>query len=148
MRCPYCHFMDSKVIDSRVKEDGEIIRRRRQCLSCGKRFTTREQIETPLLLVVKSDGRREPFDPEKLKKGIIIACVKRSISLSTIESIVNKVEINLRDRGLDEIDSRLIGELVISELKQIDEVAYVRFASVYRNFRDKEEFIHELNELH
>lgn len=147
MRCPFCNFNDTKVIDSRAKNEGRIIRRRRECLKCGKRFTTREQIEQPLLLVVKNDGRREPFNREKLKNGIGIACTKRPISLDIIEGIVSKIESEIRDSGHDEVNSKLVGQLVMGHLKSLDEVAYVRFASVYRKFSDKEEFISELKEL-
>jgi len=147
MICPFCNFQDSKVIDSRARENGKVIKRRRQCLQCGKRFSTREQVEMSLLLVVKSDARREPFEREKLKRGIIIACAKRSVTSETIEKIVNTVEGKLRESGVDEIESNKIGELVIRELKAVDEVAFVRFASVYRKFQDKEEFLNELNDL-
>lgn len=147
MKCPYCGNNDSKVIDSRAKDNGKVIRRRRECLECGKRFTTREEVDKPLLLVVKTDGRREPFERQKLVKGLIVACTKRPISVDIIETITTRVEANLRESGHEEIDSREIGELVMRELKQIDEVAFVRFASVYRKFADKDEFLAELNEL-
>jgi transcriptional repressor NrdR len=147
MKCPYCNYYDSKVIDSRAKNNGRLIRRRRECLECGKRFTTREEVEMSLLLVIKMDGRREPFDPEKLRRGIITACAKRPISSETIATVVSRVENQLRESGQDEVASQRIGELVMRELKSVDEVAYVRFASVYRKFSDKEEFITELNEL-
>lgn len=147
MRCPYCHYYDTKVIDSRAKNEGKVIRRRRECLECGKRFTTREEVDQPVILVVKSDGRREPFDRQKMKKGIMIACTKRPISIDTIESIVSKVEGYTLESAHEEIDSHDLGQIIMRELKKVDEVAYVRFASVYRNFADKEEFISELNEL-
>jgi len=147
MRCPFCNYNDTKVIDSRAKNEGRIIRRRRECLKCNKRFTTREQIEQSFLLVIKNDGLREPFSREKLKSGIRIACNKRPISMDTIESIVSKIESEIHDSCHDEVDSKLIGQLVMRQLKSLDEVAYVRFASVYRKFSDKEEFISELKEL-
>jgi len=145
MRCPYCKFADSKVIDSRSINEGQVIRRRRECLRCIQRFTTKEHIAT--LMVVKVDGRREPYDYEKLKRSLQIACIKRSISTSTIDDIVLKIEGNLRDKSQGEVQSRAIGELVMSCLRELDEVAYVRFASVYRNFQDKDEFMTELEEL-
>lgn len=147
MKCPFCNFNDTKVIDSRAKNEGRIIRRRRECLKCSKRFTTREQIEQPLLLVIKSDSNREPFDREKLIRGLQTACTKRPISINTIENIVTKIEGQIRDSGRDEVETHLIGQLVMANLKTLDEVAYVRFASVYRKFSDKEEFISELKEL-
>ena len=147
MKCPYCQFHDSKVIDSRAKNDNREIRRRRECLKCGKRFTTREQVENSLLLVVKSGGRREPFDRTKLKQGVIIACAKRPITSEAIEQIVAKTEGQLRENGKDEIEAHKIGNLVMTHIKAVDEVAYVRFASVYRKFRNKAEFIKELNAL-
>ena len=147
MKCPFCNNMETKVIDSRAKDNGKIIRRRRECLKCGKRFTTREEVDQPLLLVIKSDGRREPFDRTKLKQGLLIACTKRPITSDTIESIVSNVEAQLHEMGQDEINSKDIGTLVMIALKPVDEVAYVRFASVYRQFKNKEEFINELNSL-
>lgn len=147
MKCPFCNHMETKVIDSRAKDNGKTIRRRRECLSCEKRFTTREEVDQPLLLVVKSDGRREPFDRSKLKQGLLIACTKRPITSDTIESIVSNVEAQLHETGHDEINSKDIGTLVMISLKSVDEVAYVRFASVYRQFKNKEEFVNELNAL-
>lgn len=148
MRCPYCFHPDTKVIDSRSKSDGKMIRRRRECLKCQRRFTTREEIDNPLILVIKSDGRREQFDREKLKKGLMIACIKRPISSDTLESIVTRVETQIRESGTEEVDAHNIGKYVMKELRYVDEVAYVRFASVYRKFDDKEEFIKELNALY
>lgn len=145
MRCPYCKFADSKVVDSRSINEGQVIRRRRECLRCKQRFTTKEHIAT--LMVVKADGRREPYDQEKLKRSLQIACIKRPISTSTRDDIALKVEGNLRDKSQGEVQSREIGELVMRCLRELDEVAYVRFASVYRNFQDKEEFMTELKEL-
>ncbi|MCK5738929.1 transcriptional repressor NrdR [bacterium] len=147
MKCPYCQFHDSKVIDSRAKNNNREIRRRRECLKCGKRFTTREQVENSLLLVVKSNGRREPFDRTKLKQGVIIACAKRPVTSDAIEQIVARTEGQLRENGKDEIEAHKIGNLVMTHIKAVDEVAYVRFASVYRKFRNKIEFIKELNAL-
>ncbi|MBN1348603.1 transcriptional repressor NrdR [candidate division KSB1 bacterium] len=147
MKCPFCNHTDTKVIDSRVKNEGRIIRRRRECLNCSKRFTTREQIEQPLLLVIKSDGSREPFNRDKLFAGIQIACTKRPVSIDSLENLVTTIENEIRDSGRDEVDAHLIGELVMRHLKTLDEIAYVRFASVYRKFSDKEEFMNELREL-
>lgn len=147
MRCPYCKYEDSKVIDSRASNEGRVIRRRRECLRCKRRFTTREYVEESPLMVVKADGRREIYDQEKLKRSLQIACNKRPISTARLDEIVSEIERTLRDKGQDEIQSREIGELVINYLKNLDEVAYVRFASVYRNFQDKEEFMSELEGL-
>ena len=147
MRCPYCGADESKVIDSRPTEDGEKIRRRRECLSCKKRFTTYEKIETSPIMVVKKDMRREPFNASKIKEGLIHACQKRPISMKDIDNIVEKVEKQVYAAGEDEISSRRIGEAVMGELKQLDEVAYVRFASVYRQFTDVSSFMDELNKL-
>ncbi|MFQ5823623.1 MAG: transcriptional regulator NrdR [bacterium] len=147
MRCPYCKFEDSKVIDSRASNEGRVVRRRRECLHCKRRFTTKEHVEETPLMVVKSDGRRENYDQVKLKRSLQIACNKRPISTSTLDGIVIKIEGIFRDKGRDEVHSREIGELVINYLRGLDEVAYVRFASVYRNFQDKEEFMSELEGL-
>lgn len=147
MRCPFCKFEDSKVIDSRSSNDGKVVRRRRECLECKRRFTTKEHVEESPLMVVKADGRREIYDQEKLRRSLQIACKKRPISTSAVDKIVSKVEGSLRDKSQDEIKSREIGELVINHLRDLDEVAYVRFASVYRNFQDKEEFLSELEGL-
>lgn len=147
MRCPYCHTNNSKVIDSRSKSDGSVIRRRRECISCERRFTTKEYIEETPILVIKSDQRREVFNREKLKQGIVLACTKRPVSINQIESIVNQVENSLRDQSKEEITTKEIGLLVMTHLKQLDHIAYVRFASVYRKFQDKDEFLVELQEL-
>lgn len=147
MKCPYCGNQNSKVIDSRTKSNGSIIRRRRECISCRRRFTTKEYVEETPLIVVKADKRRENFNREKLKQGIQLACSKRPISNEKIEEIASKVENELREQVLDEISSTEIGRLVMLHLKKLDQVAYVRFASVYRKFQDKEEFITELQEL-
>ncbi|NIR51821.1 transcriptional repressor NrdR [candidate division KSB1 bacterium] len=147
MRCPFCKYEDSKVIDSRSSSDGRVIRRRRECLNCAKRFTTKEYVEESPLMVVKVDGRREQYDRDKLKRSLRVACKKRPISTGTLDEIVTKTEAVLRDKFQDEIPSREIGELVMGYLEQLDEVAYVRFASVYRNFQDKEAFMNELTGL-
>ncbi|MDZ7269098.1 MAG: transcriptional regulator NrdR [candidate division KSB1 bacterium] len=147
MRCPYCHHEDSRVIDSRTSNEGRVVRRRRECLSCQKRYTTKEYIEETPLIVVKGDGRREPFNREKILHGIQIACSKRPVSMETINQCVDEIESRLRDGNHEEISSRLIGQLVMEKLRKIDEVAYVRFASVYRKFQAKEEFLEELKGL-
>ena len=147
MRCPFCKSKDTAVIDSRASEDGFSIRRRRECLRCGRRFTTYEKIETSPIMVVKKDMRREPFNASKMKEGLIHACQKRPISMKDIDNIVEKVEKQVYAAGEDEISSRRIGEAVMAELKQLDEVAYVRFASVYRQFTDVSSFMDELNKL-
>ena len=147
MRCHFCNYEDSKVIDSRSSSDGEIVRRRRECLECARRFTTKEYIEESPLVVVKIDGRREVYDQEKLKRSLQIACKKRPVATASLHDIVGRIEGVLRDRFQEEVPSREIGEIVIKELRSLDEVAYVRFASVYRNFQDKEEFISELEGL-
>ncbi|RMF06143.1 transcriptional repressor NrdR [Candidatus Woesearchaeota archaeon] len=147
MKCPYCSSSDIKVVDKRDTEDGKSIRRRRECLNCGKRFTTYERVDMINLIVVKKDGRREQFDRDKLKLGIIRACEKRPVSADKIESIVSDIEARLRNDESIEISSERIGELVMSRLKRIDKVAYIRFASVYREFADLEEFEKELAKL-
>ncbi|RLJ10035.1 MAG: hypothetical protein DRP15_01440, partial [Candidatus Aenigmatarchaeota archaeon] len=147
MKCPYCSSENTRVIDKRETGDMSITRRRRECLNCGKRFTTYERIESVDLVVVKKDGRREPFDRQKLQRGITKACEKRPISTETIEDIVNEIESELRRLNLPEVESRLIGELVMKKLKEVDKVAYIRFASVYKEFRDIESFENELKKL-
>ncbi|SPD76209.1 transcriptional repressor of nrd genes [uncultured Desulfobacterium sp.] len=147
MKCPYCMKLDNKVIDSRLSKDGRMIRRRRECLGCGRRFTTYEKLEDVLPMVVKKDGRREPFNREKIIAGISMACRKRPISMANIEEFVDSLEIYFQELGKKEIDSSEIGERVVSELKRWDEVAYVRFASVYRQFKDISEFMSELEEI-
>jgi len=147
MRCPYCGKDDDKVVDTRSMEDGKAIRRRRLCLHCQRRFITLEEIEDKTLYVVKSDSRREPYDRKKLTRSLQLACTKRPISVEQIEQLVDQIETDIRSLFVKEISSRRIGEMVITSLRQLDEVAYVRFASVYRNFRDKEEFLKELNQL-
>jgi transcriptional repressor NrdR len=147
MKCPYCSEIENKVIDSRLSKDGRTIRRRRECTECGRRFTTYEKLEEILPLVVKKDGRREPFSREKIMEGIKKACQKRPISITRIEEFVDALELHFQELGKKEIDSKEIGEMVISNLKEWDDVAYVRFASVYRQFRDISEFMAELEEI-
>ena len=147
MRCPYCNFEDSRVIDSRTSNEGRVVRRRRECLSCQKRFTTKEYLEEVPLIVVKGDGRREPFNREKILHGIQVACSKRPVSTEAIDHLVDVVEAKLRDGNRDEVSSRQIGQLIMDGLRGVDEVAYVRFASVYRKFQAKEEFLEELKGL-
>jgi transcriptional repressor NrdR len=147
MRCPFCGKDEDKVVDSRSRNDGRAIRRRRQCLQCGRRFITIEEIEDKTLYVIKSDGRREDYDRKKLMRGIQIACNKRPIPIEEIDKIVEKVEAEIESELVKEIESRKIGELVSKLLRKLDEVAYVRFASVYRNFQDKDEFLKELRKL-
>ncbi|MCI6640205.1 MAG: transcriptional regulator NrdR [Pygmaiobacter massiliensis] len=147
MKCPYCGETESKVIDSRPADDGERIRRRRECLSCEKRFTTYESIETVPLMVVKKDGSREAFDRQKLLTGLLRACQKRPVPIGTLENAVDEIEQTLLNSLSREVSSLEVGELAMKELKQIDEVAYVRFASVYRQFSDINTFMEELKEL-
>ncbi len=147
MKCPFCPHTESKVIDSRVSKDNAIIRRRRECEKCAKRFTTYERVEEPLPAVVKKDGRREPFDRMKIAGGIRRACEKRPVSTETIEAVVDNIERWAQELAESEIDASAIGEKVMEELHNLDQVAYVRFASVYRQFKDINEFMKELNEL-
>lgn len=147
MKCPYCSFEESKVIDSRSADDGERIRRRRECLKCGKRFTTHEVIETVPLIVVKRDKSREVFDRNKLTAGILRACEKRPVSIEQIDNIVDSIEAKLQSSVDREVTSMKIGELAMERIKDIDEVSYVRFASVYRQFKDINTFMEELNKL-
>ncbi len=147
MKCGKCGCMDSKVIDSRMSEDGTSIRRRRECLGCGRRFTTYEVIESTPVLVIKSDGTRQPFDPDKIRRGVIKACEKRPVTAEKINKLVSDVERQVYNTLLQEISSKEIGELVMKELKDLDEVAYVRFASVYRDFRDVTTFVEFISGL-
>ena len=147
MKCPFCNYMESKVLDSRLSKEMDTIRRRRECLKCAKRFTTAERLEEGLPLVVKKDGRREIFDRAKILGGLKKACEKRPISVTNLEKIVSRIEYNLLEKGEREMKATEIGEMVMDELKNLDEVAYVRFASVYRQFRDINEFMSELTEL-
>lgn len=147
MKCPFCDFQDSKVIDSRPTEEGSSIRRRRECISCGKRFTTYEKVESLPIMVIKKDETREPFDREKILTGIIHACRKRQVSMEKMVEMVDNIESELQNMMDREITSTQIGEMVMSELKKTDDVAYVRFASVYREFKDINTFMDELNSL-
>lgn len=147
MKCPYCSEIDNKVIDSRLSKDGRMIRRRRECIPCGRRFTTYEKLEEVLPMVIKKDGRREPFNREKIISGMKKACQKLPISITKIEEFVDSLEFYFQEIGHKEIDSKEIGERVINKLKEWDEVAYVRFASVYRQFKDINEFMAELEEI-
>ena len=147
MKCPYCSYPESKVIDSRPTDEGERIRRRRECLQCGKRFTTYEIIETVPLMVVKKDKSREAFDHNKLLGGLLRACEKRPVSLEQLEEIVSEIENKLQNSLDREIPSSLIGTYAMEKLKEVDEVAYVRFASVYRQFRDINSFMEELSKI-
>ena len=147
MKCPFCGHADSKVIDSRPTDEGERIRRRRECTKCGKRFTTYEIIETVPLIVVKKDGTRESFDRVKLFNGLLRACEKRPVPVETIEKAVTDIESSLQNSLEKEVTSGKIGELAMEKLKDIDEVAYVRFASVYRQFKDVSTFVDEVTKL-
>ena len=147
MKCPFCDNHDTKVIDSRPTEDGHAIRRRRGCDKCNKRFTTYEKVEESILMVVKKDGKRQAFDRRKVLNGIAKACEKRPVSLSAMEAMVDEIERQLNNRMEKEVDSDYIGELVMNELRKADEVAYVRFASVYRQFTDVNTFIKEIEKL-
>lgn len=147
MRCPYCSYAESKVTDTRTVDDGEKIRRRRECIKCGRRFTTHESIEIIPIIVVKRDKSREPFDRNKLLSGLLRACEKRPVPLETVEGIVDTIETKLQCSLEHEVKASVIGELAMAALKQIDEVSYVRFASVYRQFKDINSFVEELNKL-
>ena len=147
MRCPFCSNPDTKVVDSRPTEEGQAIRRRRECESCSKRFTTYETVEAVPLMVVKKDGKREAFDRNKLMNGIIKACEKRPVPIADIERIVTELETGLNNAMTKELESEKIGEFVIEHLKDLDDVAYVRFASVYRQFTDAESFRNEIEKL-
>ncbi len=147
MKCPFCNHSKSKVVDSRLSKEKDMIRRRRECLSCQKRFTTSERTEDDLPLVIKKDGRREPFNRGKIFGGLKKACEKRPISINLIEKIVSRIELYFQEKGEREVKSTEIGQRVMEELHQLDGVAYVRFASVYRQFKDIQEFMNELKEL-
>ena len=147
MKCQFCNCADSRVIDSRPTDDGNSIRRRRECIQCGRRFTTYEKIEAPQLLVIKKDHSRELFDSQKVKSGIIAACHKRPVSAADIDRIVSNIEQAASNNLQNEITTRQIGEMVMEELRRMDEVAYIRFASVYRQFTDIPTFMNELNRM-
>lgn len=147
MKCPFCTDFDNKVVDSRLSGESDVIRRRRECLACGRRFTTYERVEDILPMVIKKDGRREAFDRKKVLAGIKTACQKRPVPVAVMEEIVERIEKSVQDKGDKEIDSSTIGETVMLELNDLDEVAYVRFASVYRSFKDINEFMDELKDM-
>ncbi|HXV67800.1 MAG TPA: transcriptional regulator NrdR [Nitrospira sp.] len=147
MKCPFCDELEDKVVDSRMAKEGEVIRRRRECLGCKRRYTTYERVEEILPVVVKKDGRRESFDRSKILSGMKKACEKRPISTATIEAATDRIEKRIQEMGESEIESRIVGEEVMKELHQLDQVAYVRFASVYREFKDIDQFMDELKSL-
>ncbi len=147
MKCPYCAHLGDKVVDSRESKEGEVIRRRRECLECGKRFTSYERIDEIPYMVVKKDGTRERFDRQKLIGGLLKACEKRPVSVAALEGVADRVEATLQERTEKEIATAEVGAFVMEELKKLDKVAYVRFASVYRHFRDISEFMDELKDL-
>lgn len=147
MKCPYCGYKESKVVDSRPADEGNSIRRRRECLACEKRFTTYETMESLPMVVIKKDGSRQSFDRGKVMGGLIRACEKRPVSYQTLEGLVAEIELSLQNQIDREVSSSHIGDLVLERLKQLDEVAYVRFASVYREFKDINSFMAELNHL-
>lgn len=147
MRCPHCGDTDDRVVDSRSVQNASAIRRRRECLACGERFTTYEYVEAFSLIIIKRDGRREPYDRSKLQDGLLTACKKRPVPMEQIEELVRAVEGRLQNLGRREVPSRQVGEIVMEELRKVDQVAYVRFASVYRDFKTAEEFRSELDRL-
>jgi transcriptional repressor NrdR len=147
MKCPFCGAADDRVVDSRESREGEVIRRRRECVSCGRRFTSYETIEEIPYVVVKKDGRREPFDRKKLRAGLVKACEKRPVPPARLDEIVDEVETRLYDSEEREMATSQVGSLVMERLRELDKVAYVRFASVYRKFEDVDEFLNELKDL-
>ncbi len=147
MRCPFCGDMENKVIDSRLGKEGSVIRRRRECLHCCRRFTTYERIEEIPLMIIKKDGRREEFNRDKIRSGITKACEKRNVSMNSIEEFLDELEQELRETGKKEIPSSVVGEQVMARLHELDEIAYVRFASVYREFKDVNDFMQELKTM-
>ncbi|MBS4535400.1 transcriptional regulator NrdR [Clostridium sp. D2Q-14] len=147
MRCPYCNYYETKVVDSRPTDEGQSIRRRRECIKCNRRFTTYEKVEEIPIVVVKKDGTRQPYNRNKLLNGIIRACEKRPVSMNSMEKIADDIEKNINNSLEKEISTELIGQMVMESLKNIDEVAYVRFASVYRQFKDINTFMDELKKL-
>jgi transcriptional repressor NrdR len=147
MKCPFCGEIDNKVIDSRLSKDASVIRRRRECIACSRRFTTYEHIEEVPIMIVKKDGRREVFNREKVRSGVKKACEKRNISMNVIEEFIDDLERDLRETGEKELPAAVIGERIMSKLHQLDDVAYVRFASVYREFKDVNDFVSELKKL-
>ncbi len=147
MKCPYCLKLNNKVIDSRLGKNTQSIRRRRECLECGMRFTTREIVERIPITIIKKDGRREAFSKEKIRSGLKKACEKRKVSINTIDQFVDDLENILRERGEKEMPSDIVGKKIMDWLYKLDEVAYVRFASVYRNFKNADDFVTELNSM-
>jgi transcriptional repressor NrdR len=147
VKCPFCDELEDKVVDSRMAKEGEVIRRRRECLGCKRRYTTYERVDEILPAVVKKDGRRESFDRSKILAGLKKACEKRPISTATIEAVTDRIEKHIQEMGETEIESRVVGEELMKELHQLDQVAYVRFASVYREFKDIDQFMDELRTL-
>ncbi len=147
MKCPYCGYLESKVIDTRPTDEGERIRRRRECLQCGKRFTSYEVVETTPVMVIKKDGSREVFNRDKLLRGVMKSCEKRPVTLAQLDELVAEIDSELQNRLEREVPSSVIGELVMEKLKRVDQVAYVRFASVYREFKDINSFLEELKEI-
>ena len=147
MKCPFCDELEDKVVDSRMAKEGEVIRRRRECLGCKRRYTTYERVDEILPVVVKKDGRRESFDRTKILAGLKKACEKRPISTATIEAVTDRIEKRVQEMGETEIESRIVGEELMKELHHLDQVAYVRFASVYREFKDIDQFMDELRTL-
>jgi transcriptional repressor NrdR len=147
VKCPFCDELEDKVVDSRMAKEGEVIRRRRECLGCKRRYTTYERVDEILPVVVKKDGRRESFDRTKILAGLKKACEKRPISTATIEAVTDRIEKRIQEMGETEIESRIVGEELMKELHQMDQVAYVRFASVYREFKDIDQFMDELRTL-
>ncbi len=147
MKCPFCGFTDNHVIDSRLSKDKNVIRRRRECDECGRRFTTYERIEEMLPFVIKKDGRREAFDRMKILTGLRKACQKRPVSANALERAVDRIESKFQESGEKEIQSSEIGEVIMNELRELDDVAYIRFASVYRSFKDAEEFLREVQQI-
>jgi transcriptional repressor NrdR len=147
VKCPFCDELEDKVVDSRMAKEGEVIRRRRECLGCRRRYTTYERVDEILPVVVKKDGRRESFDRSKILAGLKKACEKRPISTATIEAVTDRIEKRIQEMGETEIESRIVGEELMRELHQLDQVAYVRFASVYREFKDIDQFMDELRTL-
>jgi len=147
MKCPYCSNLEDKVIDSRISRDGETIRRRRECLSCQKRFTTHENIEETMPAIIKKDSRREMYDRKKIFEGLRKACQKRDISMEKLDEVTDRIERSLLERGVKEIPSSEVGEKIMQELHELDAVAYVRFASVYRSFKDMTDFMEEVKSV-
>ena len=148
MRCPFCSHLDDKVVDSRTIKEGDLIRRRRECLACDRRFTTYERIEEIPLMVVKKDGRREPFDRAKIVIGMLKACEKRPVSVEHLENVVDRIETKIASSMAKEINSEQLGQMIMDALKELDEIAYVRFASVYRQFKDIDEFMDVVSQLY